>query len=298
MAENNKKQKSGVLKKIEVEIVPSTNVKSVEEVKKRMIEETQQTSSDSVADESSKNGKNIKSGKKRPKKKWKKQDFIQSGQMPPANKLIPAIILLVMLVATYVSFNSLVFVNKEDDDFHKSKMQTGWKIKIAELEEKYSKQQSQLRNLQLDIKKHSSLIAEHKTQIGQNNENIKNTKAELSKVDEDLKNLDKKTEAEQLKLLKKHRKLQEELKKLEDEQNKMKETDEQLKKDVKELDNRYREAEKRMDSMAGDVEKGNKERQKMREDFMRLLDDLRKQGIEVPDYGDDPNGDGEEKNQP
>ncbi len=285
MAESNKNQKrEEVYEKIEVEIVPSTNVKNVADLKKR-IEAEKIDSKTNIGNEKN------ETDNKRPKKKWKKQDFINSGQMPPANKLVPAIILLVMLVGTYVGFNSLVVDETEFKDDETSK--TGWDQKIAELGKKYAKQQDQLLNLQNEIIKHSNKIGENKSKIGKNIQKINETETKLKNVHEEMKDMEKKSKDERLELYEKQDKLRKDLDKLEDEQKKMKETDEQLKNDVKELDNKYREAERKMDLMAGDIEKGNEERQKMKEDFQRLLTKLREQGIKVPDYGSD-----EEKNQP
>ena len=282
----NNKKKEEVYEKIEVEIVPSTNVKNVAELKNRIESEKK----DSKTDKNS--GKN-EFDKKHPKKKWKKQDFINSGQMPPANRLIPAIVLIVMLVGTYIGLNSLVFNTEQDYEINKSMISTGWQDRMKKIEAKYAEQQNQLKNLQDDIKKHSALITENKTQMGKNSDKIKKTNAELNKVDEDLKDFKNKTGDEIKELLSKKQKIEDDLKKLEDEQKKMKDTDEQLKNDVKKLDQMYRDMDNRLDDMAGAIGEGIKERQQMKDDFKRLLDELRKQGIEVPDYGKD-----EEKNQP
>ena len=226
----------------------------------------------------------------KPKKKWKKADYLANNEMPPPNRLIPAAILILLLVGVYTGFNALLFPS--DADFSEdTTTKTGWQVHIDKLTKENQKQQEELNELNRKIKIHGTIIAEQGKKIKDQEGKITKNKQDLDDVTQALKDHKYKSDEERNKLNEKYFNLDQEQKKLKSEMQKMKEVDEQLKNSVNDLRNRTNSLEERFDKLSGDMLRGEKERKEMKQDiqglkerFDYLQEYLKKHGIEVPEF--------------
>jgi len=278
-------------KKIKVELIDSTDVKKVDDIKQK------QKATEKINDNGAETPENNSS---QPDKKIKKKkaDYLREGQMPPANRLLPAITILILLVAMYTGFNTL-FVPGDADFMEDRTSTTGWQSHVAELKKENERQQAQLNQLKGQIKVHDGIIAEQGKKINEQTGKIKKNKQELDKVTKELDDFENKTGEELKNLLKKKNELSDRQEKLENEMSEMKKTDKLLRDDVEQLKNQTKQFEELFEKFSGDMKRSAEERQAMRKQieelqnkYDKLSDLLRKQGLIVPE--DEP----EERNQP